>query len=140
MLPNSGDGFVLDLLAFDREDRFPSVPEEAHLRVTLGQHEREVSEGDAIVLMALHFDAFGRERLKKRLKALQMLDGGRGHLCGLTLDMSGDRRHAQHAVGRPLDGRVRRRSLHASTLREGALPSMVPKERREGRRARGYRL
>jgi len=29
-------------------------------------------------------------------------------LRGLTFDMSGDRRHAKHAGGRPLDGRVRR--------------------------------
>src|SRR5690606_4887834 len=28
-------------------------------------------------------------------------------LCGLTLDMSGGRRTAKPAVGRPLDGRVR---------------------------------
>ena len=30
----------------------------------------------------------------------------------LTLDMSGDRRHAKHAGGRPLDGRVRRLMEH----------------------------
>jgi hypothetical protein len=29
--------------------------------------------------------------------------------CGITFDMSGDRRHAKHAVGRPLDGGVRSR-------------------------------
>jgi hypothetical protein len=33
-------------------------------------------------------------------------------LCALTFDMSGDRRHTKCAVGRPLDGGVRQRSLH----------------------------
>jgi hypothetical protein len=31
--------------------------------------------------------------------------------CGLTFDMSGDRRHTKCAVGRPLDGGVRPHSL-----------------------------
>jgi hypothetical protein len=36
--------------------------------------------------------------------------------CALTFDMSGDRRHAKHAVGRPLDGGVRPQllRLHAN--------------------------
>ena len=39
------------------------------------------------------------------------VERGRDHLRRLTLDMSGDRRHAKHAGGRPLDGRVRLRGL-----------------------------